>query len=157
MANFINSDKTGGRAPLDAVCLPYYYPEKAYKARLIVEYGSGNLLSFGMILSHELGHLIGMNHNRGWGNKFGHTDIELCKSYTDIQTNGEHSIMRRLEPDTRRVWSICNRCDLLKSYQKHMKKFGKYCMQENVSNLGGSEPTNPGENPVTTPKINPGT
>ena len=112
--------------------------------------------SLGMILSHELGHILGMDHNHGWGNKFGHTDIPMCKSYTDGPSNGVISVMRRYEPD-RRIWSICNRCDLLKSYQNHLKKYGKYCMQDNVNNLGDLNPTDTGENSVNTSKTNSGT
>ena len=51
--------------------------------------------------------------------------------------------MRQHKPTKRRVWSICNRCDLLISYQKQIKEHGKYCMEDNVNNSETSGPTTP--------------
>ena len=143
-ANFAISDGVGGMARLDAVCIPYNDPQHAHvNAATVEDWNSTHPTSaIGRFLSHELGHIIGMMHNHGWGNNYGHTDISLCELDFDDKEKGLVNIMRQLEPSHRRVWSICNRCDLLKSYQNQMKTYGKYCMEDNVSNSGTPGSTN---------------
>ena len=158
MANAFIRDNTAGRGAMDTVCIPYNNPEVFYRAMATCEdfpnYPNDTL---GHLLSHELAHTIGMDHSHGWGNKFGHTDESLCMLDEEEKNNGLESIMRQHQPVNRRVWSICNRCDLLISYQKQLKEHGKYCMQDNVKDLGDLKPTNTEENPVTTSETNPGT
>ena len=140
MVNLFCRDRTAGTAFTGSVCRPYNLPNNGHQASAIVENWKGMThgVSINKVLSHELGHTVGMDHNHGWGSKFGHTDIALCKLDFEDQNNGIVSIMRQLEPNRRRVWSICNRCDLLKYYQNQMKRYGKFCMQDNVSNTGPS-------------------
>ena len=89
--------------------------------------------SYGWLLSHELGHVLGMDHNWAWEkpSKFHPDRPVLPEGYCNDAARGKSKIshlMRNFVVSERRTWSICNRCDVLKLYQEEMIKYGEYCL-----------------------------
>ena len=125
-----NNDKVAGIANLNTVCRPYYHPmgnddNNGYfgPSIAIVERVHENK-TIGWLLAHELSHNLGMQHSWEWEDNFG----LVPKGYCTNENTGGIGIMRTLQPNGRHTWTMCNRCDLLKSYQTHMLKYGKYCL-----------------------------
>ena len=97
--------------------------------------------SYGWLLSHELGHVLGMDHNWAWEkpSKFHPDRPVLPEGYCNDAARGKSKIshlMRNFVVSKRRTWSICNRCDVLKLYQEEMIKYGEYCLISSTKSKG---------------------
>ena len=120
-------------------------------SRVIVE-RDPELESYGWLLAHELGHVLGMDHNFEWeqAGKDIRTGSErpalvpkgYCNDGIDPVTGQQKvegkisNLMRNLVFPKRRTWSICNRCDVLKLYQDEMIRHGEYCLTSTTKPKG---------------------
>ena len=119
-------DNVAGLANMGNVC------NANYGSRSIVEQGQTSLIR---VFLHEVGHNLGMGHNGSYEKNIEGIPKGLCNpikkprkgimrfdprntGYADIDNWKVHWFM----------WSICNRCDLLRNYHKKMINDGKYCL-----------------------------
>lgn len=117
-------DKVAGMANLGNVCAP------KFGSRTIVERGKGSDgVSLIRILLHELGHNLGMGHNKDYERKIEGIPAGLCSV-----NKPQVSIMRQYLSDDwdppAYTWTICDRCDLLRNFHKKMIKEGHYCLDK---------------------------
>ena len=129
-----------GQAFLGSACIstPFLKPNSRYElgqflpSVAIIERNPGS--SYGWLLAHELGHVLGMDHDAKWEES--NERPVVPKGYCNDAESGKLSnIMRNLLAPKRRTWSICNRCDLLITYQTDMFHYGYYCLApKNKSN-----------------------
>ena len=120
-----NDDGSMGTANLDNVCDP---SEVNGASVAIVENDDE---PNDRLLVHELSHIIGMDHgySEPWTSIVPQYYCQL--SPEQYSNNAPWYFLRTMggvQDDY--VWSICNRCDLLISYQTKMLKDGKHCMLE---------------------------
>ena len=118
-------DGIAGIANFGNVC------SRDYKSRSFIERGGGKKGDIQTrVLLHEVGHNFGQGHRKNWKKLLG---SNLCE-----RTKPDISIMRGYlfetwpetgNPKNRQyVWTQCNRCDLLRNYQKQMIERGSYCL-----------------------------
>ena len=75
-------------------------------------------------MMHEIGHVLGMTHNKWWNKIEG-----VPEDYCIISKSSKYqSILRSGKKIKTYAWTICNRCDLLGRYQYFMLKGWKYCL-----------------------------
>ena len=95
---------------------------KPYKSLVIIERMKRER-SMVKVLIHELGHALGMAHNKNWSSYKG-----IPKGICQISKSSKYQSILRGKTPKPYAWTICNRCDLLRLYQKQMIKWGKYCL-----------------------------
>ena len=104
----------------------WYVCFKPYKSLVIIERGPSERQMV-KILMHELGHALGMAHNINWSSYKG-----IPKGICQISKSSKYQSIMRGKTSKPYAWTICNRCDLLRQYQKQMIKWGKYCLAKEV-------------------------
>ena len=117
----------------NTVCKPFNHPfnqgEHYIPSMAIVEKNNENE-TIGWLLAHELGHNLGMQHGWEWEDKHKY----VPKGYCTKEETGSVNFLNNLQHYGQYTWTICNRCDLLRSYQYHILNFGKYCL-ENLNEI----------------------
>ena len=124
-----NGDDVLGIANFNTVCKPYNHPKKFgdtnfYEPSITIVERVHDRETIGWLLAHELGHNLGMEHSWRWEDDFQY----VPQGYCTRENTGGTGIMRNLQKNERHTWTMCNRCDLLNSYQKHILEYDKYCL-----------------------------
>ena len=91
---------------------------------------------YGWLLAHELGHVLGMEHNWAWEPKYGDGRIPQGYCTEEKDRNSSHLLRNFVERPKRRTWSICNRCNFLKLYQDEMIAHGEFCLTSTTKPKG---------------------
>jgi len=81
------------------------------------------------IMLHELGHNLGMGHNERYEKNIEGIPEGFCKVSKPNRPIMRYAFENWKVPQF--TWTICNRCDLLRNYQKKMKNVGNYCLDRN--------------------------
>ena len=114
------ADKVAGVGNFGSVCSP------DYASRTIVERGAGRTGGGQVaVYLHEVAHNLGMGHRKFWARRLGSDICERSKPQISLM----RSYLFESWPQGRQyVWSQCNRCDMLRNYQKQMIERGSYCL-----------------------------